>query len=118
MKKILIVEDEPVLLLAIKYKLNKEGFHVIEAQNGKQAMAEFELVKPDLVITDVMMPFSSGLELLSWIKNLKSRNIPVIVLSKINKESNILEAFNLGADEYMTKPFSPNELIVRIQKLI
>ena len=73
-------------------------------------------VNPDLVITDIMMPYASGLEIVSMVKT-QEKKIPVIVLSAMGQEKVVLEAFDLGADDYMTKPFSPNELTVRVRKL-
>ncbi len=116
--KILVAEDEPILLNAISFKLNKEGYEVIKAENGKEAIEAYDKHDPDLVITDMMMPFANGLEVINWVKQLKGKNIPVIILSAMGQENAVLEAFKVGADDYITKPFSPNELIVRVKKLL
>jgi DNA-binding response OmpR family regulator len=114
--KILVVEDEPLMLKTISLKLTKEGYDVITAEDGKSAMDKIKSELPQLVITDIMMPYVSGLEIVSYIKNCDSK-IPVIVLSAMGQEKTVLEAFNLGADDYMTKPFSPNELVIRVKRL-
>ena len=116
--KILVAEDEPILLNAITFKLSKEGYEIIKAENGKEAMDACEKHFPDMVITDMMMPFANGLEVISWVKQLKGKNIPVIILSAMGQENTVLEAFKVGADDYITKPFSPNELVVRVKKLL
>ncbi len=116
-KKVLVAEDEKMMLKAIAFKLEKEGYDITTADDGKQA---FELLKSgeyDLMVSDIMMPFASGLELVTEIKrlNLKTKTL---LLSALGQENTVLKAFALGADDYMTKPFSPNELLVRIKKLI
>lgn len=112
--KILVAEDEPVMLKTITLRLKKDGHEVIATDNGREALEQIELQNPDLVITDIMMPFSSGLEIVGKVK--QKRNIPIIVLSSMGQENVVLAAFNLGADDYITKPFSPNELSMRVKR--
>lgn len=114
--KILVAEDEPIMLKTIALRLRKDGHEVIVADNGREAMEHIDTHKPDLIITDIMMPYSSGLEIVGKVKG-QSTKIPVIVLSAMGQENVVLEAFNLGADDYITKPFSPNELSVRVKRL-
>lgn len=114
--KILVAEDEPIMLKTIALRLRKDGHEVIVADNGREAMEHIDNHKPDLIITDIMMPYSSGLEIVGKVKG-QSMKTPVIVLSAMGQENVVLEAFNLGADDYITKPFSPNELSVRVKRL-
>jgi DNA-binding response OmpR family regulator len=115
---ILIAEDEPLMLRALEMKLKRDGYDVIVSRNGKEAMMKIEESNPDLVITDVMMPFSSGLEVVGMIKNGPFRRTPVIVLSSMGQEKIVEEAFEMGADDYVTKPFSLTELSLRIRRLV
>ncbi|HVT85030.1 MAG TPA: response regulator [Chitinophagaceae bacterium] len=115
--KILVAEDEPMMLKVIELRLKKDGHEVIAASDGKQALDQIALHDPDMIITDIMMPFSSGLEIVGSVKQGNKRNVPVIILSAMGQENVVLEAFNLGADDYITKPFSPNELSMRVKRL-
>lgn len=116
--KILIAEDEPLILQTLELKLKKEGYEVIACVDGLDALQKIDSEQPDLIITDIMMPYMSGLEVVRKVKNdLSSKNIPVIVLSTMGQESIVEEAFELGADDYLKKPFSLSELSIRIKKL-
>ena len=117
-KKILLVEDDQMLLSLLDFRLRKEGYHVVAVNNGRDAISEIKSDSPDLVISDIMMPFVSGLELIGFIKNECEKEIPIIIISSAGQEEMVLEAFNLGADDFIAKPFSPNELIVRLKKMI
>ena len=116
--KILIAEDQPMVLKTISYKLQKSGFETIGAIDGMQAKEFFDIEKPDLVIADIMMPFVSGFELIQYIRNKSKSNIPIIILSGVGEEHRIIEAFDLGADDFMTKPFIPAELVARSKRLL
>ena len=115
--KILVAEDEPLMLMAIEGKLKNEGYEVLGVSDGREALKAVELSQPDLIITDILMPYTSGLELISIIKS-SGRNIPIIVLSGLGEEETVMEAFKLGADDFLTKPFNPTELSVRVKRLI
>jgi len=115
---ILVAEDEPMLLKTIELKLKKEGYEVIATADGREAIEKIEASSPDMVITDIMMPFSSGLEIISLVRQKIKKKIPIIILSAIEQEKVVLEAFELGADDYITKPFSLNELTIRVKKLM
>ena len=117
-KKILLVEDDQMLLSLLEFRLKKEGYHVLTATNGKDAISIIKSDQPDLVISDIMMPFVSGLELTGFIKNEYENEIAIVLISSAGQEEMILEAFNLGADDFIAKPFSPNELIVRLKKMM
>lgn len=116
--KILVAEDEPMLLKTIELKLRKEGYDVISTTDGREAIARIRETGPDMVITDIMMPYASGLEIVSFLRNENVKKIPVIILSAMEQEKVVMEAFELGADDYITKPFSLNELAIRVKKLI
>ena len=116
--KILIAEDDSMIMKLILTRLEKDGYEVVTANNGDLALEKIKEEYFDLIITDIMMPFISGLELVSTVKNTLKKNIPIIVLSNMHLEATILEAFRLGADDFITKPFSPNELSVRVAKIL
>ena len=116
--KILIADDEMIMLKIIELRLKKDGHEVIVTSNGQEAVEQIKLQDPDMIIADIMMPFTSGLEIVSLVKqgNLH-RKVPIIILSSMGQENVVLEAFNLGADDYITKPFRPNELSMRVKRL-
>lgn len=115
---ILVAEDEPMLLKTIELKLKKEGFNVITTADGREAIAKFEELAPDMMITDIMMPYASGLEIVSLVRKRTDKRIPIIILSAMEQEKVVMEAFELGADDYITKPFSLNELAIRVRRLM
>ena len=115
--KILVVEDDIIMLASIEYQLKQEGFHVTTANNGRDAMLAFQNDMPDLVITDILMPLTSGLEFLNLIRS-SFNTIPVLVLSALDEEDTVVEAFNLGANDFLTKPVKPGELSVRVKRLL
>lgn len=112
---ILIAEDDELILKTIEHKLLKEGHEVILTRNGKDAIETLKTRDVDLAITDIMMPFASGIEILSAIKTM-GKQVPVIMLSSMGQEEVVLNAFDLGAADFIVKPFSPNELILRIKR--
>ena len=113
---ILVAEDEIIMLKTIELRLKRDGHTVITAIDGLDALQKLEVVQPELIITDIMMPFSSGLEIISAVMKKGGKKVPIIVLSAMGQENVVLEAFQLGADDYMTKPFSLNELSVRVNR--
>lgn len=116
--RILVVEDERLLLKTIAFKLSKEGYDVKTAGDGKQAMEVFDSFQPNLMVSDVMMPFVNGLELVKRVKDKDSNGVKVILLTSLGQEDTVMKAFELGADDFMTKPFSPTELTLRIKRLL
>ena len=119
MAKILIAEDELLMLKALEFKLKKDGYQVEIASDGKQAMEKVKNNTYDLILTDIMMPFVGGMEVLSFIKNDPiKKHTPVIILSAVGLENIVLEGFALGADDFISKPFNLNELSVRIKRYI
>ena len=117
--KILIVEDEPDIRDTISYNFDKEGFKVLSSPNGKSALKLLEKHDPDIVILDLMLPDISGLDLCRQIKNDKKlSNTSIIMLTAKSEEVDRIVGFELGADDYVTKPFSVRELILRVKVLI
>ena len=114
--KILIAEDQPLLLESVRWKLAKAGHDVIGVVDGQQAKEFIQSEKPDVVITDLLMPFVPGHELIHYVRTELESKIPILVLSQVGLEKDILKCFQLGADDYMTKPFKPNELVARINR--
>lgn len=114
---ILIAEDDELILKTIEHKLLKEGHEVILTRNGKEAIETIQEKEVDLAITDIMMPFASGIEILSAIQGM-GKNIPVIMLSSMGQEEVVLNAFDLGAADFIVKPFSPSELMLRVKRFL
>ncbi|OIQ30046.1 MAG: response regulator [Bacteroidetes bacterium MedPE-SWsnd-G2] len=116
--KIVLAEDNSTLSLLLKFRLEREGYQLFLAEDGNQAIDLIQDEKPDLVLTDVMMPYKSGLEVISHIRNKLEKETPVIVFSSAGQEEMVLKAFSLGANDFMGKPFSPNELVIRVNRLL
>ncbi len=119
MPNILVIEDDDIMLKAIRNILNKDGFNVVTAKDGKEAFEMLETAEYDIVITDLMMPYANGLEVVSRLRNdSNKRNVGIIVVSSVGNEETITEAFRLGADDYLKKPIMAGELLIRIRKLL
>lgn len=115
--KILIAEDDQLMLKTLEFRLKRDGHEVYLSKDGQEAMEMINTQELDLVISDIMMPYSSGLELIGFIKQKFNKSIRTIILSGMGQENVVLEAFRLGATDFITKPFSPNELSMRINRL-
>ncbi len=116
--KILVCEDDFMMIKAIEHKLQRDGYAVEVANDGRIAVEKIKSTDFDLIITDLLMPFTGGLELINMTRNEIGKTTPIIVLSKVGNEETIIEAFKLGADDYLTKPFSPNELSIRVKRFL
>ena len=117
--KILIVEDEPDIRDTLSYNFEKEGFKVLSSPNGKSALKLLESNEPNIVILDLMLPDMSGLDICRQIKNDKKlSDTSIIMLTAKSEEVDRIVGFELGADDYVTKPFSVRELILRVKVLI
>ncbi len=114
--RILVVDDERGLVRIIRLNLEQDGFEVFEASNGAQAMDRLRAVIPDLVLLDVMMPDLDGFTVLKMIREVG--NTPVIMLTAKGEEADKVKGLELGADDYVTKPFSPKELTSRIRAVL
>jgi phosphate regulon transcriptional regulator PhoB len=118
-KKILIVEDESDLVKLLKYNLEKEGFRVNYATDGSVALAEVRRDPPDLIILDLMLPGLSGLEVCRQLRRTdRCARTPVLILSARGEEADRVVGLELGADDYVTKPFSTREMIARVRALL
>jgi phosphate regulon transcriptional regulator PhoB len=118
-EKILIVEDEKDIVKMLEYNLNKEGFKTISCHDGEDALDSANSEHPDLVILDLMLPGMDGLEVCKELKaNSKTASIPIIMLTAKSQESDKIVGLELGADDYMIKPFSPRELVARIKAVL
>jgi two-component system KDP operon response regulator KdpE len=115
-RTILVVDDEPDLLNAVRLYLEDEGYQVLTATNGEEALAKVRTRLPDLIVLDVMMPEMNGFEALGEIRRVS--NVPVIMLTVKGEESDKVRGLGLGADDYVTKPFSQRELLSRIQAVL
>lgn len=118
-KKILIVEDEQDILQLVKHYLEKEGFRAITAMNGLEALKKVKEEKPDLVVLDLMLPEIDGLEVCKRLRSVPdTAMLPVLMLTAKAEESDTIVGLELGADDYVTKPFSPKTLIARVKALL
>jgi two-component system KDP operon response regulator KdpE len=115
-KLILVVDDEPRMIQFIRMNLELEGYRVIQASNGLEALDKVREELPDLVIMDVMMPDLDGFETLRLLR--ETSDVPVIMLTVKAEEDDVVRGLRLGADDYVTKPFSPRELSSRVQALL
>src|SRR5579872_6475799 len=116
---ILVVEDEPALLTLLHYNLEQEGFKVLEARDGEEAMVQLRETLPDAVLLDWMLPRLSGLEVCRQIRRAPAwRDLPVIMLTARGEEGDRVRGLNSGADDYVVKPFSPGELIARLRAVM
>jgi DNA-binding response OmpR family regulator len=113
MKTILIVDDEPKIVQLVRDYLERAGFRVLTASNGKAALALAHSEKPDLVILDLGLPEMDGLDVTRTLR--KASNVPILMLTARSEETDKLIGLELGADDYITKPFSPRELVARVR---
>jgi DNA-binding response OmpR family regulator len=114
--KILVVDDEPVVLETVETKLRKEGFTSFTADSAEEAMRLFRMVKPDLIVLDVMLPGRSGFEFCQTIR--KTSKTPIIFLTARSSEDDRVQGLELGGDDYVVKPFSLAELVARIRSVL
>jgi two-component system phosphate regulon response regulator PhoB len=116
---VLVVEDESALITLLRYNLEREGFRVAEAKDGEEALLVARGQKPDLVLLDWMLPLLSGLEVCRQLRRMpETRGTPIIMLTARGEEGDKLRGLDSGADDYVTKPFSPSELIARIRAVM
>lgn len=116
--KILIAEDDVLLLKALGFYLEKKGYELSLVPDGRDAINKIKETQFDLIVTDINMPFSNGMEIISLVRNELKLKTPIIVLTSMGLENTELEAFHIGADEFIAKPFSPQVLGVRIEKIL
>jgi two-component system alkaline phosphatase synthesis response regulator PhoP len=114
--RILVVDDEPKVISIVRGYLERDGFQVNEALDGKRALEFLKRVSPDLIILDIMLPQVDGLDVLKEIR--QTSKVPVIMLTARTEDSDKLIGLELGADDYVTKPFSPRELVARVKAVL
>ena len=117
-KQVLLAEDDELLASLLNYRIQLAGYEVIVARDGREVKTHLEGNSPDIIISDIMMPYFSGIELLDHVRNEMKSKIPIIIISTAGNEENVLNAFELGADDFIAKPVSPSELLVRIQRAL
>ncbi len=116
---ILVAEDEGALLTLLHYNLEREGYRVLEARDGEEAMLVAEEEKPDLVLLDWMLPQLSGIEVCRRLRSKQeTRNVPIIMLTARGEEQDRIRGLDTGADDYLTKPFSMTELLARLRAVM
>jgi len=117
--KIFIVEDEPSIVQLVKYNLEKQNFKVLVSNNGEEGLQEIKKTEPDLILLDWMLPDLSGIDICKALrKDTKFKNVPIIMLTARSQEEDKVLGLNVGADDYLPKPFSNPELIARVNALL
>lgn len=117
--KILVAEDDPDIRDLVVFRLERSGWTVLEATDGQEAIDMARREKPDVAVLDWMMPVKSGIEVISEFRaDADLAGIPVLMLSARAQEPDIVQGFTVGANDYLTKPFSPQELHLRVQALL
>lgn len=115
-KQILLADDDELLASLLNFRLKKGGYQVHYSTNGKEVKEYLKTNMPDLIVSDIMMPYFSGIELINHVRNELLSNIPIIIISSAGNEENVLSAFELGANDFISKPIRPSELLVRIAR--
>lgn len=119
MKRILVIEDDKDIVELLKYNLEKDGFQVTTSGDGSTGLAQIRKAPPDLLILDLMLPKLSGLEICKEVrKDVSLNRLPVLILTAKGEEADRVVGLELGADDYVTKPFSPRELVARVKALL
>ncbi|RCW81532.1 response regulator transcription factor [Phyllobacterium bourgognense] len=117
--KILICDDDLLLLDLVEFKLKAKGYSVVRAENGEDALVAMAAERPDLIVLDAMMPLLDGFEVLKRVKQDPNFSpVPVVMLTARRAEKDIVSALDRGADDYLVKPFIPDELLARISRLL
>ncbi len=118
-KKILIVDDEPNIVLSLEFLMKKAGFEVAVANDGEEALAQVARLNPDLVLLDVMMPKKSGYEVCEALRADPARaGMKIVMLTAKGRDTEVAKGMALGADAYVTKPFSTKDLVVQVADLL
>ena len=118
-KKILIVDDEPNIVISLEFLMKKEGFVVAVASDGEDALAKVESFDPDLILLDVMMPRKSGFEVCESLRsNPKHGGLLIVMLTAKGRDTEVAKGMAIGADAYITKPFSTKDLLAKIKDML
>lgn len=118
-RRILVVEDDDHIGYILRFLLERHGFRVELATDGRQALQRLQDPPPDMVLLDIMLPYHDGLEVLAQLRTLPGWDtLPVLMLTAKAREGDVVRALDLGADDYVTKPFQPDEVLARIRRLL
>lgn len=112
--KLLLAEDDDLLAALLNFRLKKGGYEVTHSSDGKQVKEFLSQTIPDIIVSDIMMPYFSGIELISYVRKELKSTVPIIIISSAGNEVNVLNAFELGANDFISKPVNPTELLVRV----
>ncbi len=115
-KKLLLAEDDQLLASLLTFRLQKGGYEVELRADGKQVKEYLSQNTPDIIVSDIMMPYFSGMELIAYVRKELNLQVPIIIISSAGNEENVLNAFELGANDFISKPVSPSELLVRVAR--
>ena len=115
-KKLLLAEDDELLAALLNFRLQKGGYDVALTTNGREVKEYLSVTIPDIIISDIMMPYFSGIELVEYVRKELKLNVPIIIISSAGNEENVLNAFELGANDFLSMPVSPSELLVRVER--
>jgi DNA-binding response OmpR family regulator len=116
--KLLIAEDDPLTSKAIEHRLMLDNYEIHTAFNGKRAIEILKKEDFDLLLVDIHMPFKGGLEIIDYVRNELNKTIPIAVVSRIGISEVVQKAFEMGADEYITKPFDPEDLSKKVKQIL
>lgn len=118
-KRILIVDDEPNILISLEFLMRREGFEVVVASDGETALSLVEQARPDLMLLDIMLPKKNGYEVCQAIRsNARLKSLKIIMLTAKGLDTEIAEGTAMGADTYMTKPFATKDLLAEVRRLL
>ncbi len=116
--KLLLAEDDHMLASLLKYRLERDGYEVVLEHDGRAVKESLDANIPDVVICDIMMPYFSGIELVDHVRNGLGSDVPIILISAASNDENIVSAFEMGANDFIAKPVSPSELLIRVSREI
>lgn len=117
--RILVCDDDPAVLSVVRFKLSRESMgEIVTAADGREAIELLKTGQFDLILADIHMPFHSGLEIITFVRQQLQSKVPILILSTEGLEETVLQAFELGADDYVSKPFSLSELMLRVKRLL
>ena len=115
-KKVLLADDDELLASLLDFRLRKGGYEVHHSSNGKEVKEYLKTAMPDIIVSDIMMAYFSGIEIINYVRNDLNSKTPIIIISSAGNEENVLSAFEMGANDFISKPVSPSELMVRLAR--
>ena len=115
-KTVLLADDDELLASLLNFRLKKAGYTVDHVLDGKEVKEYLDHTMPDITVSDIMMPYFSGIELLNYVRKELKSETPMLIISSAGNEENVLSAFELGANDFVSKPVSPSELLIRIAR--